>query len=92
MVQFQKIRASMASTNTRRLLSAEEITRQLRTLRYSPDNRARVRGGRKEPLKRIAEQAGVHRATLYRIIWGGRISDKSREALSLVLMSESSPH
>jgi hypothetical protein len=82
----------MAFIDKPRLLSVEEITRQLRTLRYSLDNRARVRGGRKVPLKRIAEQAGMHRATLYRIIWGGRISDNSRVALSLVLMSQTSPH
>jgi hypothetical protein len=78
----------MVPTNTPRLLSVEEITRQLRTLRYSLENRARVRGGRKQPLKRIAEQAGVHRATLYRAINEGRISDNVRAALSLVLMSQ----
>ena len=46
-----------------RLMSAPDIVRELRRLRYDPSN---GRGsGRKEPLKRIAEQAGVHRATLY---------------------------
>jgi hypothetical protein len=76
----------MAFIDEPRLLSADEIIRQLRWLRYAPDNRARVRGGRKEPLKRIAENAGVHRATLYRAINEGRISDNSRVALSLVLV------
>jgi hypothetical protein len=67
-----------------RLMSASEIVRELRRLRYDPAN---GRGkARKVPLKRIAEQAGVHRMTVYRIIWGGRISDKSRVALSLVLV------
>jgi hypothetical protein len=66
------------------LMSASEIVRELRRLRYDPAN-GRGRG-RKVPNKRIAEQAGVHRATLYRIIWGGRISDNSRTALSLVLV------
>jgi hypothetical protein len=68
-------------TRSPRLMSAPDIVRELRRLRYDPAN-GRGRG-RKEPLKRIAEQAGVHRATLYRIICDGRISDKSREALSL---------
>ena len=35
---------------------------------------------------RIAEQAGVNRALLYRAIKEGRISDNSRAALSPVLM------
>jgi hypothetical protein len=64
-----------------RLTSASEIVRELRRLRY---DQANGRGrGRKVPLKRIAEQAGVHRATLYRIIRDGRISGNSRVALSL---------
>ena len=66
------------------LISASEIVRELTRLCYDPAN---GRGkGRKVPIKRIAEQAGVHRATLYRIIRDGRISDKSREALSPVLI------
>ena len=64
--------------------SASEIIRELRRLRYDPAN-GRGRG-RKLPLKRIAEQTGVHRATLYRVIRSGRVSDKSRAALSLVLV------
>jgi hypothetical protein len=71
-------------TGSSRLMSASEIVRELRRLRYDPAN-GRGRG-RKVPLKRIAENAGVHRATLYRIIRGGRISENSRVALSLVLV------
>ena len=83
--------ASMSPTNTSQL-SEEEIIRQLRMLRYSPDNRAAVRGGRKIPLRHIAEMAGLHRASLYRAMMENRISDKSRAALSRVLhfMSQSS--
>jgi hypothetical protein len=66
--------------------SDQEIVRRLRVLRYSPDNRAAVRGGRKIPLKRVAEMAGVHRVTLYRAILKGQLSGKSRVALSPVLM------
>jgi hypothetical protein len=66
------------------LMGASEIVRELRRLRYDPAN-GRGRG-RKEPLKRIAEQAGMHRATLYRIIRSGRVSDNSRVALSLVFV------
>ena len=73
------------------LLSAEEIIRRLRTLRYSPDNRAPVRGGRKIPLKYVAWLANLHRATLYRAITSGQISDKTREALSPVLIMLSEP-
>jgi hypothetical protein len=68
------------------LMSESDIVRGLRRLRYDPAN-GRGRG-RKVPIKCIAEEAGVHRATLYRIICDGRVSDKSREALSLVLISE----
>ena len=72
------------------LMSAEEIIRRLRMLRYSPDNRASVRGGRKIPLKYAAWLANLHRATLYRAIMSGQISDKTREALSpvLIMLSE----
>jgi hypothetical protein len=62
-----------------------EIVRRLRLLRHGPENRASVRGGRKIPLKCVAELAGLHRVTLYRAIFEGRISDKTREALSPVL-------
>jgi hypothetical protein len=60
-------------------------------LRYSPDNRASVRGGRKIPLKYVAWLANLHRATLYRAIMNGQISEKTREALSpvLIMLSES---
>jgi hypothetical protein len=65
-------------------LGESEIIRELRRLRHDPAN---GRGkGRKVPIRRIAEQAGVHRATLYRAIVEGRISDKSCEALSPVLL------
>ena len=67
------------------LMSEANLIRQLRTLRHSPDNRACVRGGRKIPLRHVAEMAGLHRATLYRAIMENRLSDKSREALSPVL-------
>ena len=67
------------------LMSEANLIRQLRTLRHSPDNRASVRGGRKIPLRHVAEMAGLHRATLYRAIMENRISNKSREALSPVL-------
>jgi hypothetical protein len=74
------------------LLSAEEIIRRLRMLRYGPDNRVSVRGGRKIPLKYVAWLANLHRSTLYRAMRDGRISDKMREALSPVLiMLEHSP-
>jgi hypothetical protein len=66
-------------------MSEANLIRQLRTLRHSPDNRASVRGGRKIPLRHVAEMAGLHRATLYRAIMENRISNKSREALSPVL-------
>jgi hypothetical protein len=65
------------------LMSASDIVRELRRLRHDPAN---GRGkGRKVPLKHIAEQAGVHRARLYRAINQGRTSDSSRAALSPVL-------
>jgi hypothetical protein len=67
------------------LLSAEEIIRRLRMLRYSPDNRAPVRGGRKIPLNYVAGVANLHRATLYRAIMSGQLSEKSRAALSVAL-------
>ena len=73
-------------------LSDQEIVRRLRMLRYSPDNRASVRGGRKISIKYVAWLANLHRATLYRAITSGRISEKTREALSpvLILLKESS--
>jgi hypothetical protein len=77
---------SVVRANAPPLLSEEKIIRQLRALRHSPDNRASVRGGRKIPLRHVAEMAGLHRATLYRAIMESRISDKSREALSPVLL------
>jgi hypothetical protein len=67
-------------------LPDQEIVRRLRLLRFSPDNRTPVRGGRKIPLKRVAEMAGVHRITLYRAIWGRYISANSRAALSHALI------
>jgi hypothetical protein len=67
-------------------LSDQEIVRRLRMLRYSPDNRAPVRGGRKIPLKYVAGVANLHRATVYRALMSGQLSEKSREALSPVLM------
>jgi hypothetical protein len=67
-------------------LSDQEIVRRLRMLRYSPDNWAPVRGGRKIPLKYVAGVANLHRATLYRAIISGQISEKTREALSPVLI------
>jgi hypothetical protein len=66
-------------------LTAQEIIRRLRLLCNDPENRASVRGGRKTPLLHIAELAGLHRVTLYRAIWSGRLSEKSREALAPVL-------
>jgi len=65
-------------------MSAPDIVRELKRLRYDPAN-GRGRG-RKVPLKYIAEMAGLDRATVYRIIRDRRISDKSREALSPVLI------
>src|SRR6516164_4707883 len=67
------------------LLSADEIIRWLRLLCYSPDNRALVRGGRKIAIKYVAWLANLHRATLYRAITSGKLSEKSRMALSPVL-------
>jgi hypothetical protein len=40
-------------------LSEEEIIRLLQMFRFDSGNRASVRGGRKLPLKRLAEIAGV---------------------------------
>jgi len=73
-------------------LSDQEIVRRLRMLRYSPDNRAPVRGGWKISIKYVAWLANLHWATLYRAITSGRISEKTREALSpvLILLKESS--
>jgi hypothetical protein len=67
-------------------LPDQEIIRRLRSLRYSPDNRAPVRGGRKIPLNYVAEMACLHRVTLYRAILDGQISEKTRKALSPVLI------
>jgi hypothetical protein len=67
-------------------LSEQDIIRRLRLLRHDPQNRADSRGGRKIPLRWVAEMAGLDRATLYRAIWSGRISEKSRAALSPVLI------
>jgi hypothetical protein len=65
------------------LMSRADIIRKLAWLRYAPDN---GRGkARKLPLKRVAEMAGLNRVSVYRVLWTGRISDRSREALSLVL-------
>jgi hypothetical protein len=74
-------------------LSDQEIVRRLRMLRYSPDNRAPVRGGRKIPLKYVAGVANLHRATLYRVIMGGQLSERSRAALSaaLIMLTERAP-
>jgi hypothetical protein len=81
LITFHLLRPTLVGL--RPLMSEPEIVRELRRLRYdSANGRGR---GRKVPIKRIAEQAGVHRATLYRIIRDGRVSDNSRVALSLVL-------
>lgn len=65
-------------------LSASEIVRELTRLQFDPAN---GRGkGRKVPFRHVAEMAGLHRATLYRAIMEGQISDKSCEALSPVLL------
>jgi hypothetical protein len=67
-----------------RLMSSADIVRTLTWLRYAPAN---GRGkGRKTAIKGVAEAAGVDRATLYRIIQTGQISEKSREALSPILL------
>ena len=67
-------------------LTEQEIIRRLRLLCNDPENRANVRGGRIIPLLRVAEFAGLHRVTLYRAIWYGRLSERSRAALSPVLI------
>jgi hypothetical protein len=83
-VRAQRLRQAMLTEPSQ--MSASEIVRELRRLRY---DRANGRGrGRKEPLKCIAEQAGVHRMTLYRIIRDGQISENSRAALSRVLINQ----
>jgi hypothetical protein len=66
------------------LLPEGEIVRALRYYRRDPGN-GRGRG-RKVQIKFIAEMAGLHRVTVYRAIWTGRISERSREALSPVLI------
>jgi hypothetical protein len=72
-------------TGSSPLMSKSEIVRELRRLRYDPAN---GRGkARKVPIKRVAEEAGVHRATLYRAIMESRISDKSRLSLGYVLIN-----
>jgi hypothetical protein len=71
---------------SRPVMREAEIVRQLQLLRNDDANRAPVRGGRKVPLIRVAKMAGLHRATLYRAIMQGRISDKSRVALSPALI------
>jgi hypothetical protein len=75
-----------ASVGNLKTLPEQEIIRRLRSLRYSSENRANVRGGRKTPLKLLAELAGLHRVTLYRAFWYGRLSERSRAALSPVLI------
>jgi hypothetical protein len=81
-VRAQGLRQAMQTEPSQ--MNASEIVRELRRLCY---DRANGRGkGRKVPIKCIAERAGIHRATLYRIIRDGRVSDKSRVALSLVLV------
>jgi hypothetical protein len=76
----------MTPVNKPLFLSEEEIIRRLRLLCNDPDNRASVRGGRKIPLMWVAEMAGLHRTTLYRAMMDGRLSERSREALSPVLI------
>ena len=66
------------------LLRSPDIVWKLRWLRYAPAN-GRGRG-RKTAIKWIAEAAGLHRVTLYRIIRTGQISEKSRQALSSILI------
>jgi len=61
-----------------------DIVKTLRLLRYDPAN-GQGRG-RKIPLKWVAEMGGLHRVTLYRAMRDGRISEKSRSALSPVLI------
>ena len=67
-------------------LPEQEVIRRLRFLRDDLENRANVRGGRKIPIRWVAQMAGLDRATLYRAIWYGRISERSRAALSPVLV------
>ena len=69
-----------------RFMREAEIVRQLRLLRYDDANRAPVRGGRKVPLIRVAKMADLHRATLYRAIMEGRISERSQARLSRALI------
>jgi hypothetical protein len=69
-------------------LSEQEIIRKLRLLRCSPENRANGRGGGKKPLKLVAELAGLHRVTVYRAIWSGQLSERSRAVLSPVLVMQ----
>jgi hypothetical protein len=60
------------------------MVRQLRLLRYGPDNRASVRGWTKGPAySRRENGAGL---SVYRAIWQGRISDRSQSALSRALI------
>ena len=73
-------------------LSDQEIERRLRMLRYSPDNRTPGAWRLEISIKYVAWLANLHWATLYRAITSGRISEKTREALSpvLILLKESS--
>jgi hypothetical protein len=74
---------TMTDAKPSRQLTAAEIVRELRRLRHDPAN---GRGkARKVPIRRIAAQAGLSRASLYRAINEGLLSDNSREALSPVL-------
>jgi hypothetical protein len=54
-----------------RPVDAEEIIRRLRLLRYSPHNRANVRGGRKIPLQYVAEMASWKAGTSFGDLHGG---------------------
>ena len=67
-------------------LPSEEISRRLQSLRYDLRNRVPVRGRRKISIAYIARMAGLHRATLYRVMHG-RVSEKSRASLSPLLIT-----
>jgi hypothetical protein len=83
-IVFSSSSSTPQPTQPETQLTAAEIVGELKRLRHDPAN---GRGkGRIVSLKWIAEQAGVNRSRLYRIMSDGRVSDSSREALSPVLI------
>jgi hypothetical protein len=71
-------------------LSAPEIVRRLRVIRYSPAEPRMFK--RALGLRPIAREAGLSHMTVYRAIMSGEISDKSAALLSPVLVRVTNQH